>query len=274
MKLIILAAGSGTRLRPYTDSLPKCMVPVLGRPLIDRLMDSIRAAGIDNVVIVRGYQADRLELSGDDLPANFSFVLNPEFATTNMIYSLWTARHEITDPVIISYADILYEPQVLKALIAVPDDISVVVDRDWRAYWERRFDDPLSDAESLSVDGAGNIESIGQKASDANDIRGQYIGLMKFSGGGVDALTAAMEAHHRGEGTSTRNFHQMYMTDLLQGMIDGGTRIRPVWIDGGWVEVDSVKDLKIAEACIPAGQATATGGLKIVRDAKGPEAKT
>ena len=163
MKLIILAAGSGTRLRPYTEDRPKCMAPVGGRPLIDWLVETAERAGINGIVIVRGYRAENLILSTEAQSLKPEYVLNPDFATTNMVFSLWTARHTFTDPVIISYADILYEPEVLVSLMASPDEISVVVDRSWRNYWENRFDDPLSDAESLAIGDDGNIQSIGQK---------------------------------------------------------------------------------------------------------------
>lgn len=266
MKLIVLAAGSGTRLRPYTNDLPKCMVPVHDRALIDWLMDTVLAAGIDDVVIVRGYQAERLRLSTSRKPSRLSFVLNPEFASTNMVYSLWTARREITGPLIISYSDILYEAGVLRALMASPEEISVVVDRDWKPYWQTRFDDPLSDAESLRLDTDGNIKEIGQDVSDIGDVEGQYIGLMKFAGKGVDTLATTLDAAHQGDTRSPRNFRQMHMTDLLQGMIETGSRIRPHWINGRWLEVDSVKDLKIAEACIPADMEDSNAGPEIVRD--------
>ena len=266
MKLVILAAGSGTRLRPYTDNLPKCMVPVSGRPLIDKLVDTAIAAGIDDIVIVRGYQAEQLVVSGARSPAKISFVLNPDYASTNMIYSLWTARDEIADPVIISYADILYETDVLRALIAAPDEISVVVDKDWKSYWEWRFEDPLSDAESLRLDDSGNIASIGQKANNIDDIEGQYIGLMKFTGNGVRTLSAKLNELGQVNSQVPREFRQMYMTDLLQVMIDAGSNIRPLWINGRWVEIDSIKDLKIAEACINAESAKTGNDLKIERN--------
>ena len=270
MKLIILAAGSGTRLRPYTEDRPKCMAPVGGRPLIDWLVETAERAGINGIVIVRGYRAENLILSTEAQSLKPEYVLNPDFATTNMVFSLWTARHTFTDPVIISYADILYEPEVLVSLMASPDEISVVVDRSWRNYWENRFDDPLSDAESLAIGDDGNIQSIGQEVTAIDDVEGQYIGLMKFAGKGLEVLVNTLTAAYDGKLQSPRSLEQMYMTDVLQEMINSGEKLQPNWIEGQWLEIDSVKDLEIAEGYLVQGSDHSSDGLKINRP-KQPE---
>src|SRR5262245_57252435 len=104
MRIVYLAAGSGTRLRPLTDDRPQCMVELAGHALLDWNMASARHAGCTDIVVVGGYRSDALRLPGVTL------LDNPDYATTNMVHSLWCARAAIagSPDVIVSYSDILY----------------------------------------------------------------------------------------------------------------------------------------------------------------------
>lgn len=254
MRMIILAAGQGTRLRPLTDDRPKCMVELAGRPLLDWAMATARAAGIDDIVVIGGYRVDRLTDCGARV------IANSDFATTNMVRTLFCAETLFGDGFVMSYGDIVYSPDILRRLLDAPAPIAVAVDRDWRRYWERRFDDPLADAETLRVDRGGHIADIGQKATDIEAIEAQYIGLVAFRGGGVEALTAAYrdaqdeERAGRKPFGGLRTLDGMYMTDLLQGLIRRGEQLTAVDIHGGWVEIDSRRDLDLAEELVAAGR--------------------
>lgn len=253
MRLIILAAGSGRRLGALAEGKPKCMVPLHGRPLIDWLLASVRAAGITDVVIVRGFAAEKLA------PEGVQLALNPRYSETNMVYSLWCARDFFVDPFILSYADILYEPDVLRSLVTASADVGVALDKQWQPYWSRRFSDPLSDAETLRLDARGNIAEIGAKAREAADIAGGYIGLLKFSGGGIDALLAAVNASRDGARIRNRDFETLYMTDLLQMMCDSGAELRPVYVQRGWFEIDTPEDHALAERLMRPDSSVAAG---------------
>ena len=137
--MIILAAGQGTRLRPLTDTRPKCLVELRGQTLLDRLLCAARTVGIEDVVVVGGYRADQLHRS------DLRVVLNPDYESTNMVSTLFCAEDLFAEGFILSYGDIAYSPAVLQALQADPSPVGVVVDRDWRRYWALRFSDPLSD---------------------------------------------------------------------------------------------------------------------------------
>ena len=250
MRLIILAAGRGTRLSPHTDGRPKCMVELAGRPLIEWHLRAARAADITDIAVVTGYCGEQIAFPG------ISVVKNPEFATTNMVYSLWCARHLFEDDFVLGYGDILYNPPVLKALSLSVDPITVVIDRQWRSYWTQRSDDVLADAESLRLDLQGRITDIGQKVEHIEEIQGQYIGLMRFQGLGVraleDLLQQQFEAHLAGgQGPHPkRNFAQLYMTDVLQELIGRGQPLHSLPIDGEWLEIDNSADLRLAGAIV------------------------
>lgn len=128
------------------------------------------------------------------------------------------------------------------------DDISLIIDKNWEKYWKIRFDNPLDDAETLTIDSSGYILDIGQKTSDIEMIQGQYIGLMRFQNDGVKFLRDFYD-HAKKIATIHKNplnpdipFEKSYMTDLLRAMIANGYKIKSIPINGGWLELDSYDD--------------------------------
>lgn len=255
MKVIILAAGQGTRLRPLTDNCPKCMVEVNGRSIIERQLDTMRSCGIkeDDIIIVAGYCNEVLKEKLKD--TGIHFIVNEEFETTNMVCSLMCAREimEAEEDVLISYGDIIYEKAVLQKILDSKEEMSVVVDDGWYAYWSARCENPLDDAETLMYDAQDNLIEIGQKTTDLSKVQSQYIGLMHFKGQGLKAVLdisrKAQDRTNHGEKLwrTDRNYFKMYMTDLLQGLIDEGNKLKAVHIQRGWYEIDDYGDLKVVE---------------------------
>jgi L-glutamine-phosphate cytidylyltransferase len=161
-----------------------------------------------------------------------------------MVYTLFCAREEFDDDIIISYSDIVYGQDVLDKLIGSEADISVVVDKKWRKLWEKRMNNPLSDAETLKIGDSGQIVEIGKKAESYNEIEGQYIGLIKISKKVLKKISVFYDNLDKNNLYDGKNFENIYMTTFIQLLIDNGFRVTPVEIDGGWVEIDSVEDLK------------------------------
>ncbi|WP_179188293.1 NTP transferase domain-containing protein [Kiloniella majae] len=246
-RLIILAAGKGTRLRPLTNDRPKCMVELAGRSLIERQIDVAKQSGISDIYIVGGYLSEKLEGLG------VTVLKNERYDTTNMVSTLMCAKEILSDDFVLSYGDIVYHPKVMQGLLREEASSCVVVDEEWASYWSQRFETPLSDAESLKIDPQGFLTSIGQDVDNINDIEAQYIGLMRFKGTGiVDLLDVYESARTSFEKIGSffnfkTDLDNMYMTDLLQGMIDNGKQLKAHKIHRKWFEVDSVTDLNLAE---------------------------
>lgn len=239
-KIIILAAGEGTRLRPYTLDRPKCLVEVDGRSLLDRQLDVLGSEAVRPIVLVGGYRGDLLRRPGTTLK------FNPRFADTNMVWTLFCVEQELDGEVIVAYGDIVYSRANLRALLDSSADIAVTVDLDWESYWRSRSDDPLSDAETLRLGPDGQILELGRKPRTLAEIEGQFMGLMKFSASGVKQLRRTFN-QARSEGSlQGKPVEEAYMTDLLQSMIDAGYQVKSVSVHGGWVEVDTVADLESA----------------------------
>ena len=175
MKAIILAAGKGKRFLPITNKIPKSMIKFGELPILERMINTFRDCGISDISIVVGHNANKI-----DFP-NVKKILNEKYDKTNMLESLFCAEEKINGEVIISYADILFEKNILKKLLASKEDISLVVDANWLKYWKLRMDNAVDDAhETVTTDNKDNVISIGQKVKNVDDVNGHFIGLMKI----------------------------------------------------------------------------------------------
>ena len=244
MKGIILAAGQGVRLRPLTDDRPKCMVEYQGRPLIDHQLETLTACGLSPLVIVAGYCAAVLEEHVRDYRPRM--VINPEYATTNMVHSLFCAETEMQGDLIISYSDIVYTPDIVQALVESPADLAITVDTAWRELWQRRMEDPLADAETLQLDSRDRVLDLGKKPRSYDEIQGQYMGLIKISSPIVNRVRELYHALDRTALYDGKPFAQMYMTTFLRQLIQSGIPCQAVKVHGGWLEIDAPSDLALS----------------------------
>lgn len=237
MKTIILAAGEGTRLRPYTLDRPKCLVEVGGVSLLDRQLAVLAAEPVKPIIVIGGYRAQMLDRSGVEVR------LNQRYAETNMVWTLFCAEADIEGDVILAYGDIVYSREVLRSLLKSKADIAVAIDLDWEAYWRARNENPLADAETLKLAADGRIIELGQKPKSLTEIEGQYMGLMKFSAKGCLQLRKVFHDAKSAGNLRGKPVEKAYMTDLLQAVIDAGYPVHSAPVHGGWVEVDTVTDL-------------------------------
>lgn len=118
MKAIILAAGMGTRLRPLTYSIPKCLVKVNGKPILENALQHLNKNGLKTAILVIGHLGDKVrEYLGDQYQdTELLYVENPIFDRTNNIYSLWLAKEYLSDDVLLLEDDIFFEAEVIDRL--------------------------------------------------------------------------------------------------------------------------------------------------------------
>lgn len=245
MKAIILAAGEGKRLRPLTDEKPKCLVELFGKSLLEWQIEVFRSCNVKDIAIVTGYHNEKIVFP------NLTYFHNKKYDKTNMLESLLCARSFLTGDVIVSYGDIIFEKKVLEELIKSKFDLSVTVDKNWKNLWERRFKEPLIDAESLVIDKSSFISDIGQKVSRIEDICAQFIGLMKFSEQALIEILAFYDKvknqskNGKNPLNSSLTLEKSFMTDFIQGLIKNGEKVAPVIVKNGWLELDSLKDYEM-----------------------------
>jgi choline kinase len=242
-RVVHLAAGQGKRLRPITNDRPKPLVELDGQSLLERNVETLRAAGVDDQLVVTGYCADQIRDLGHDT------VHNEYYDETEMVYSLFCAAEQFPEnrDLLISYGDILYAQSTVNALLSCEAPICVVIDREWRDLWTSRFDDPLEDAEKLRVDENNRIREIGATPKSYDEIEGQYIGLIKIRQDHLDTFVEVYEELSEGRTTSVE------MTTFIQHMIELGLSVQAVPIDGHWLEVDTITDLEYYQDSLKSG---------------------
>jgi L-glutamine-phosphate cytidylyltransferase len=246
VKAIIVAAGMGRRLGPHTAEIPKCMVEVGGKSIMQHQVDALRAAGVDEINVVRGYLGDRIAIRVE--PASLRFFDNPEFRENNILASLFFAAPAMEGGFVFSYSDIIYDETVTRALLAAPGDYRLIIDRGWDRSYAGRQDHPVSEGELTLVEG-GLVKRVGKGLVGPEATVGEFIGLAYFSA----RAAARMRAEHellratRGDDApfgTARTLRKAYLTDILNHLIDQGEAMTPVFIDGHWREIDTVEDLE------------------------------
>lgn len=237
MKALILAAGVGSRLGALTKALPKCLVPLRGRPLIEYQLAAFRHCRLDGWSFVGGHRAEAL------MPYAPTTYLNTRYESTNMVYSLFQARAEMTHDLVLSYGDIAFEPRILQAVLDCRRPIAVAVNRRWRELWELRMENPLADAETLKLGAEDRILELGGKPRSYDDIEGQYMGLIKISATAWKEITAFYDGLDRSRSYDGQSWEKMFMTSFLMEISRQVMPIHAVPVDGGWLEVDTSADL-------------------------------
>lgn len=240
MKAIILAAGQGRRLNNETKDRPKCLIEIGGQTILSKIISAIREAGISDVSLVRGYKREKF----DDITTRYYD--NLDYKTTNMLFSLYIAKAELNDDCVISYSDIIYEPWVIKKLVNDKNDISLLVDVEWRKHYEGRKHHPVKEAELVYMKD-GRMVRFGKDIA-PEDAYGEFVGLLKLSKKGAEILYSQLKRLFNSDGKN--RFHQAasvrhaYLTDMFQELAERGFSLANVDIKNGWHEIDTEEDLK------------------------------
>jgi len=238
---VLLAAGEGTRLHPHTLDRPKCLVEVAGRPLLDRALAALEAAGFAEVIIVVGYCEDVLQNflaaraqqahASLQAPLRVTCVRNPEYARTNNAYSLWSAREAVTGGFVLLDGDLLFEPGVLCTLLATAGEAALAV--------ERRAD--LGDEEMKVLVGPDVSVAAVNKTMDPSTAIGESIGVARFS------ATAARALWDRLGAQIEQGQRNVYYELAFEELIADGWRFEVADVTGlACMEIDTPADLEAA----------------------------
>ena len=256
-RAILIAAGRGKRLGTHTDEIPKCMVQVGDRPILGWVWAALSAAGVDELVVIRGYKGDVLETFVRQLVPKVTFVDNPEWQSNNVLLSMACARKFLDQPTYLTYSDIIFTPAVAKAAATSSAEIGLVIDRKFRDIYVGRTEHPLEEGEVSDLMHDGSVARVGKRALPPEDAIGEYIGLARLGERGVatvantlDQLARQFSGREHDPFMRAATFRNAYQTDLWQTLIDSGIRIDPILIDGQWREIDTGQDLASARQLV------------------------
>jgi len=226
MRAIILAAGKGTRLKGVTGDNPKCLACVGELSLIERQILAIRASGIDEIVVVVGFCADRVRsVCGPDV----EYIDNPIFFRTSSLYSLWLARHRLSDGFVVLNSDVLFHPQMLADLLTARYEDALLI-----AY-RNDASTQLGDEEMKIKVSAGQVVDI-NKTMNPYEADGENVGIVKFGCEGASLLSrqiSTLIAKGKQRAWAPSAFREFARLRPLHAI---GTRGLP------WIEIDFPED--------------------------------
>jgi len=242
MRAIILAAGAGTRLSPLTNGRPKCLVKVGERPLIDVQIQALRAVGVDDFVLVVGYEAEQIRAYCD---TDVRFIVNADYLTTNSIYSFYLARQELDTDLFLFNCDVIFDCVVLRRMLDSGHPNVVAVDSHV----------PMVAGEmNVMFDQDGQVSGISKQIAperaDALSIQ-----LVKFDATGARTVAAEVER------LVADGRKDVFPTTAYSPLIAGGSLFAVEGGDLPWAEIDSIDDYKHAvETVLPLLTARDHGG--------------
>lgn len=244
MKAIIIGAGRGQRLMPLTADEPKCYAPIAGRRILDWNLDSLRRAGLDDIVFIGGWQIDKLRRDYPEL----TFCHNDRWQQNNILASLMYAREHMADGFVCAYADILYKGSIVRRLLDHPADVTLAVDTAWRQRYADRSEHPEDDAEKVRVDGS-RVVTISRRIA-SEEAHGEYIGVAAFKPAGAATLCEHYDrAAAQFDGSpflEAPNFEKAYLIHLFEHMLGQGVVLEKVDTHGDYFEIDTTEDYRLA----------------------------
>ena len=230
MRGVILAAGRGSRLNGTAGHAPKCLVKAGGITLLDRQIRALTLAGVDDIVVVVGCDAERVKAA---CGRRVTFVENPRFAETNSLYSLWMARALLYDGFVVLNCDVLFHPALLDSLLASRHDAALLV-----AYREAH-QPPFGDEEMKVKVRCGRVVDM-SKMMAADEADGENLGIVKFGPRSAPRLIEIMDAIVARGGLrdwAPKAFRDFAQEQPLHAI---GTRGYP------WIEIDFPEDYQRA----------------------------
>lgn len=232
MKALILAAGLGTRLAPITDSIPKSLVQVNGKPIIFKQIESLMENGISDITVVAGYRADVLiGALGERFGSRVRTVRNNAYAETNNMYSAWLAKDALAGSgFLMMNADVFFDPSVIRSLVDFRAENAIVVDVG--RYIE----------ESMKVTQRGGRIAAISKSIPQSEALGCSIDVYKFSPPAGQEFFSECEQYIK-ERNEVKKWSEVALNGILPRVAFEACPLR-----GRWLEIDNHEDLAAAEA--------------------------
>ncbi len=244
IKILIVAAGIGSRLKSHTKNLPKCMLDFAGKTLLERQVLAYGDCGIDNISVIRGYKKNKINYK------NLNYFYNKDYENNNILNSIFYGEKIINGNIIISYSDIIFEPSVVQRLLKSEHDISIVVDIDWQGYYVNRKEHPIEEAENVIFNSNNEVVKIGKIATEKQEVHGEFIGMMKLTHHGTEIFKQnfhrVKDLYWNKPFQRAKTFQKAYLTDMIQELVDIGIKVHCVIIERGWKEIDTVEDYQKA----------------------------
>ena len=244
MKAIILSAGFGSRLGDLTQGIPKSLVDVNGKSIIQRQIETFRNNGIKEIIVIVGPHKEKFQLN------NVEYVIDKNFHEHEQLSSLMAASKYFQNDIIISFGDVIVDNKIMKQIVESTYEFGIAVDLNWEKNYVNRDQHPKSEAENVLFDKEGNVLEIKKNIQKPDSKIGEYLGVMKLSRKNWKVFLdkySELNISHQGKFHNASSLESAYLTDMFQELIDSKNTIEHVFIYGKWCEIDTKQDLENAE---------------------------
>ena len=244
MRVIIIAAGSSTRLAKETLGISKGLLKINDKPIIQIQLDLFKKNQLSNITIITGPNKEKFNFQ------NVNYVQDNEFQNHDVLGSLMVCKSIMDDEILTTYSDIIFNKKILGSMLDFKGDIGIAVDLNWEKNYVNRTQHPKSEADNVLMEN-NKILKIQKNIKDSKPTQnlGEFIGLMKLSKKGakifVEKFNRLIESH-KGKFHDSPSLKNAYLTDMLQELIDSGFLVEPIIISGKWCEIDTPQDLQLA----------------------------
>ena len=234
-RALVLAASRGNNLDELTEDRPKAMLNIRGKPLLQRLVDEFKKRSVNDITVIAGYKSEALDLNGIDIR------LNTRYESTGELYSLACARDRFSDDMVITYGDLLFRSYILQDLLEHDGEIVIVVDSlineteitgapDY--VWCDRPDDRSMFMQDV------RLQQVCEEKLPDDPPSGRWTGMMRVRSRGRLWLEQALDELEGRDG-----FDQLTLPDLLNHLTRSGRPVTVHYINGHWLDVNSVNDI-------------------------------
>jgi phosphoenolpyruvate phosphomutase len=233
--VILLAASRSDEFGDLTRDIPKTMLKIGGRPILDHILSTYHALGLSDIIVVRGFSKEAVTLDGP------IYVDNDAYETSGEAWSLWQARQWLTGQCIIGYGDVIFHKHIPALALDCNDDFVICVDPQWREEQSgaRAFD--------LVVCSEPNFRGTYYRRVVLKEIRttnqdyaahGEWMGILRISARGSKLLLDLLERFYK-----LGTLRNLSIPDLLTVLLDEGQEVRVLYTTGHWLDIDSITDL-------------------------------
>lgn len=227
---VILVAGEGKRLRPFTETIPKSLIKVNEKSLLQRQIEILFNNGITEIILISGYKSDLIKnfLEQQNL-RNIKIIFNDKFDEFDTLYSLWLAQKYVTSDYILLYGDLIFDEQIISSFLKQDFRSGLVIDST-----------PNFDNHSILLENS-LVKAIDLNFDNENP-NAQFIGICKFSGADVTYFKKCI-----GDFISKNGFTGEYVI-FLKYLIQQNFSIFGFSVGKfRWINVNDEEKLKLAQ---------------------------
>ena len=244
MNAIIIAAGSGKRISNNVKNMPKSLVKINDKTIIEYQLEVLKQVGVEDVFVITGPNSEKFQLN------NVKYIKDQNYSKHDILGSLMEAKEFLKNDVLVFYSDIIFELKIIQQILKSKNDIVIAVDMNWEKMYEGRTEHTALEAENVQVNNLKKIIKIRKNIQDQKNNIGEFLGIMKFSPKGSELFVKKyneLDKNHSGIFHQASSLSKAYVTDMIQELVDSKISVEPIFISGKWCEIDTMQDLKNAE---------------------------